>query len=76
VDEMQTRFPDIQLRYNNIRNVFQETSFGDNTIENEYLYRLQSLGKIIRLIEVFYSPDETEKSDIITEYFGIDIDIC
>jgi len=76
VDEMQTRLPDIQLRYNNIRKIFQETSFEDNTIENEYLCRIQSLEKIIRLIEIFYSPDEVEKFDIITEYFGIDVDIC
>lgn len=76
VDQMQERLPDIYIRFHNIRKVFQETSFEDSTIENEYLYRLQSLEKIIRLIEIFYSPDETEKFNIVTEYFGIDVDIC
>jgi hypothetical protein len=76
VDQIQEILPDIELRYKAILKIFQETYFEDAVVENEYFNRIWSLGKIIRLIKIFYISDETEKFNIITEYFGIDIDIC
>ncbi len=76
IDQALENIEEIKKWYKDIKETYNKVNFSNDFFKKEYKKRINKIGKIISLIEVFYKEDEQEKFDLITNYFWVDLDFC
>ncbi|MDD5769881.1 MAG: DUF1704 domain-containing protein [Candidatus Gracilibacteria bacterium] len=76
IDKALEKIDLIKKEYFEIIKLFNEVEILDNFLKEQYKKRLDEIGLIFEIIKHFYNEDETKKFELITKYFGVDLDFC